>query len=199
LLLLQHQVLGSCAEPDALCKPSLHGEDLVLAPKLCSVVSAMSCALHLLMFCFSYLCNTTIPKRRETLSLFPHGTREITGPRYPLTPWNDFAPRNTGRTCDRLFLGTHRCLELAYPISFWRALKFLGGKRRGTLRPFPSRPSAPVSQLNADTSLSSASLSQHWYSLLSCPSVSGYYVWLAPYACTSPTHSKRRKMQHAVP
>ena len=167
--------------------------------KLCSVVSAMSCALHLLMFCFSYLCNITIPKRRETLSLFPHGTREITGSRYPLRPWNDLASRNTGRTCGRLFLGTHRCLELAYFKSFWRALKFLGGKRCGTLRPFPSRPSAPVSQLNADTSLSSTSSSQHWYYLLFCPSASGHHAWLAPGACTSPTHTKTRKMQLAVP
>jgi len=165
--------------------------------KLCSVVSAMCCALHLLMFCFSYLCNITIPKRRETLSLFPHGTREITGPRYPLRPWNDFAPRNTGCTCDRLFLGTHRCLELAYLKSFWRALTFLGGKRRGTLRPFPSRPSAlfPSStQIPHFLRLIESALVLS--PLLSLREQAS--VWLAPDACVSPTHTKRRKMQFAV-
>jgi len=183
LLLLQHQVLESCAEPDALCKPSLHGEDLVLAPKLCTVVSAMCCALHLLMFCFSYLCNNTIPRRRETLSLFPHGTREITGPRYPLRPWNDLASRNTGCTLRPTISWNPSLFGTGLPTkSFWRALKFLGGKRCGTLRPFPSRPSAPVSQLNADTSLSSASSSQHWYYHLFCPSASGHHAWLAPGA-----------------
>ena len=106
----------------------------------------MSCALHLLMFCFSYICNITIPKRRETLSLFPHGTREITGSRYPLRPWNDLASRNIGRTCGRLFLGTHRCLELAYPLAFGEQL-FPGRERCGTFRPLPSRPSGPVFQL----------------------------------------------------
>ena len=83
--------------------------------------------------------------------------------------------------------------------SFWRALKFLGGKRCGTLRPFPSRPSALVFQLNADTSLSSAASSQHWYYLLFCPSASRHHAWLAPDVCISPTHTKRRKMQLAGP
>jgi hypothetical protein len=66
--------------------------------------------------------------------------------------------------CDRPFLGTHRCLELAIPnLASRRALTFLGGKRCGTLRPLPSRPLAPVSQLDAETSLSSTSSDQHWY------------------------------------
>ena len=83
--------------------------------KLCSVVSAMSYALHLLMFCFPYLCNITIPKHRETLSLFPHGTREITGTRYPLRPWND---RLLG-TLDAL--ATDFLLE---PIAVWNWLVY---------------------------------------------------------------------------
>jgi len=102
----------------------------------------MCCALHLLMFCFSYLCNNTIPRRRETLSLFPHGTREITGPRYPLRPWNDLASRNTGCTLRPTISWNPSLFGTGLPTkSFWRALKFLGGKRCGTLRPFPSRPS----------------------------------------------------------
>ena len=55
--------------------------------KLRSFASALCCALHLLMFCFHLLRNTTIPKRRETLSRFPHGTQGNTGPRYPLDFW----------------------------------------------------------------------------------------------------------------
>lgn len=114
-------------------------------------------------------------------------------------PGTILLPGTLDELCDRLFLGTHSCLELAYQKRFWRALKFLGGLRCGTLRPFPSRPSAPVSQLITDTSLSSASSGQHWYFLLFCPSASRHHVCLAPDACISPTHKNRRKMQLAGP
>ena len=166
--------------------------------KLCSVVSAMSCALHLLMFCFSYLCNITIPKRRETLSLFPHGTRDITGPRYPLRPWNDFDPRNTGCTCDRLFLGTHRCLELAYPLAFGEQL-FPGRERCGTFRPLPSRPSGPVFQLKR-RNLTFLRLRSSAGTLLSPrPSASRHHAWLAPDASCLPDARAEREDAATIP
>jgi len=81
--------------------------------------------------------------------------------------------------------------------SFWRALTFLGGKRRGTLRPFPSRPSAlfPSStQIPHFLRLIESALVLS--PLLSLREQAS--VWLAPDACVSPTHTKRRKMQFAV-
>jgi hypothetical protein len=147
--------------------------------KLCSVVSAMRCALHLLMFCFNYLCNTTIPKRRETTLPFPawearnHWSKiptAILERSYSQEHWTHLRPTISWNPS---LSGT------GLPNSFWRALKF---------RPLPSRPSAPVSQLNAETSLSSASFNQHWYSLPFCSSASGHHVWLAPDACIPPTH-----------
>jgi hypothetical protein len=92
-----------------------------------------------------------------------------------------------------LLLGTLDALATDFflvPIAVWNRLtqQLLESAdisrrySRGTLRPLPSCPSAPVSQPNADTSLSSASLSQPWYSLLFGPSASGHHVWLAPDA-----------------
>jgi hypothetical protein len=95
--------------------------------KLCSVVSAMRCALHLLMFCFNYLCNTTIPKRRETTLPFPawearnHWSKiptAILERSYSQEHWTHLRPTISWNPS---LSGT------GLPNSFWRALKFLGG------------------------------------------------------------------------
>ena len=108
----------------------------------------MCCALHLLMFCFflTYV-KLTIPKRRVTTLPFPAWDArkywsKIPSARLVNTPIQE----TLDALADRPFLGTHRCLELAYPLAFGEQL-FPGRERCGTFRPLPSRPSGPVFQL----------------------------------------------------
>ncbi len=105
--------------------------------------------------------------------------------------------RNSGRTCDQPSLGTHRCLELAYSKSFWRALPFRGGKFCGTYRPLHP---APLSCPSAHTQI------PHFTSLV------GYILELSPpsslreqasrVACpgclASRTHQRNRETQLAI-
>jgi len=122
--------------------------------KLCSVASAMRCALHLLMFCFALLCKLTIPKRRETTLPFPAWDARNHWSKIPSAPLVRNRSRNTGRTCDRYFLGTHRCLELAYPLAFGEKL-FPGVIVAVLFAPSHPAPLAQSSSSNAETALSS--------------------------------------------
>jgi len=74
-------------------------------------------------------------------------------------------PRNTGRTCDRPFLGTHRCLELAYPLALGEQ-PFPGVNVAVLFAPSHPAPLAQSSGSNADTSPSSTLRARRWYSTL---------------------------------
>ena len=160
----------------------------------------MCCALHLLMFCFflTYV-KLTIPKRRVTTLPFPAWDArkywsKISSARLVNTPIQE----TLDALADRPFLGTHRCLELAYPLAFGEQL-FPGRERCGTFRPLPSRPSGPVFQLKR-RNLTFLRLRSSAGTLLSPrPSASRHLAWLAPDASCLPDARAEREDAATVP
>jgi hypothetical protein len=107
-------------------------------------------------------------------------------------------PGTLDALCDRPFLGTHRCLELAYPLAFGEQL-FPGRERRGTFRPLPSRPSGPVFRLKRRY-LTFLRLRIGSGTLLSqVPPRADITCGLPRMPPVSRTHEQRGEMQLAVP
>lgn len=187
--LLQSQVLERCTEPDALCNSPPSRCGFGTCAKLCSIVSAMCCALHLLMNWNSNFY--VLLQLRSVAKPSPFSRMRRKKSLVPKIPTALLEHTLSPKSLD--VLATDYFLELIavwkWPINgFWRALTFRGGKRCGTPRPLHPAPLPLSSSNDTDTSLSSSPPVCTWYSLACLgPPRAKHHVWLALDAYASRT------------